>query len=55
MTQTIILENLFGFLPKQSTLKVIFLLKSLIEQYWEAYKDFYMIFYWPRKAYDKGP
>jgi hypothetical protein len=50
---TNITENQFGFMPRRSTMEVIFLIRQLMERCREQKKDMYMIFIDLQKAYDK--
>ena len=47
-----ILENQFGFIPRQFTMKAIFLHRHLMKKYRETYKNLYMVLLTYRK-YDR--
>ena len=46
-------ENQFGFVPRRSIAKAIYLLQSLMEKYQSRERDIHMVFIDLENAYDK--
>ncbi|GJS59760.1 retrovirus-related pol polyprotein LINE-1 [Tanacetum coccineum] len=53
--ETTVSENQFSFMPGQSSVEAIYLIKSLIKKYRERQKDLHMAFLDLEKAYDNVP
>jgi Reverse transcriptase (RNA-dependent DNA polymerase) len=52
---TTVSKNQFGFMPRRSTMEVIFLIRQLMERHQEQKNDLHVIFVDLEKAYDKIP
>ena len=53
--ETDVSENQFGFMPGRSTMETIYLLRRLMERYWDQQKDLHIVFIDLEKTYDRLP